>query len=223
MQTRQTAELPKIEVIIISLCALPWFAFAFSLFVTGSFSTRYVVAGALLPAIAFPYLSDKLPSRQLVVLTLIALIINILMIRSNAPDPVADVLTVLQRPRPSFPIVVGEGQLFIELMEAADPTIRSKLVYLKRPVGSISPDPTNENEVIRLATFHSDYWLSEHNAFVECTFEFYELYRPYMSTDTTTPALIKEGILGSPLDAERGILLFRAVTPTGIQRSEARR
>jgi hypothetical protein len=223
VQTRQAAGLPEIEVVIISLCALPWFAFAFSVYVTGSFSARYMVAGALLPAIAFPYVLDKLPSRRLVVLILVPLMAGVLLIRSYAPDPIADVLTVLQRPRPSFPIVVGEGQLFIELMEAADPSTRSKLVYLKRPVGSISPDPTNENQVIRLVTFHPDYWLSERNAFAECTFEFYELYRPYMSTDTTTPALIKEGILGSPLDAERGILLFRAVTPTGIQRSEARR
>jgi hypothetical protein len=223
VQPGQATVLPKLEIVIISLCALPLIAFAFSLFITGSFSTRYMVAGALLPAIAFPYLLDKLPSRRLVALALVPLIVGILIIRSHAPDPIADALTVLQKPRPSLPIVVGEGLLFIELMEAADPSTKSKLVYLKRPAGSSSPDPTNENQVIRLATFHPDYRISEQPAFLAGNVDFYELYRPNMSTDTTTPALIEKGILANPVDAEHGILLFRASSPTEVQQGAPNR
>jgi hypothetical protein len=213
IQPRPVAQLSKIEIVIICLCILPLITFAFSLFVTGSFSSRYMAAGALLPAIAAPYMLDGLPSRRFVALALVPLIVGILILRSHAPDPVADVLTVLQKHRPAFPIVVGEGLLYIELMEAADPNTKPELVYLKRPAGSPSPDPTNENLVTRLATFHPEYRVSEQNAFLESNANFYELYRPGISTDTTTPSLIEKGRLGGPLDAERGILLFLPLPP----------
>jgi len=223
VQTRLVARLTEIEIVIICLCILPLITFAFSLFVTGSFSSRYMAAGALLPAIAVPYLLDKLPSRRFVALALVPLIVGILILRSHAPDPVADALTVLQKPRPSFPIVVGEGRLYIELVEAADASTKSELVYLKRPAGSFSPDPTNENMVTRLATFHPEYWVSEQNAFLESNANFYALYRPGLSTDTTTPSLIEKGRLGGPLDAEHGILLFRASPPAETQQGDAKR
>ena len=223
IQTGPVVQLTKIEIVIISLCILPLITFAFSLFVTGSFSSRYMAAGALLPAIAAPYMLDRLPSRRFVALALVPLIVGILILRSHAPDPVADALTVLQKPRPAFPIVVGEGLLYIELMEAADPNTKSELVYLKRPAGSFSPDPTNENLVTRLATFHPEYRVGEPNAFLESNANFYELYRPGMSTDTTTPSLIEKGRLGSPLDAERGILLFQPLPSPQAPQSDAKR
>lgn len=217
----QAAVLSKLEIVIISLCFLPLIAFAFSLFVTGSFSPRYMAAGALLPAIALPYVLNKVPSREIVALALVPLIVGILVLRSHLPDPIADALTILQKPRPPLPIVVGEGLLYIELVEAADPSTRSKLVYLKRPAGSLSPDPTNENQVIRLATFHPEYRVSEQKAFLDSNTSFYELCRPNMTTDTTTPALKEKGLLTGPLDAENGILLFRAEPPVENQQGSA--
>jgi hypothetical protein len=214
IQTSTVVRLTEIEIVITSLCILPPITFAFSVFVTGSFSSRYMAVGALLPAIAAAYMLDKLSSRRFVASALVPLIVGILVLRSHAPDPVADVLTVLQKPRPSFPIVVGEGLLYIELTEAADANTKSELVYLKGPPGSFSPDPTNENLIARLATFHPEYRVSEQNAFLNSNANFYELYRPGRTTDTTTPSLVEKGRLGSPLDAERGILLFQASSPT---------
>lgn len=210
---RQTAGLTEIEIVIVALCFLPVITFAFSAFVTGSFSTRYMVAGALLPAIAAPYMLDKLPSRWLVAPAMATFICGILILRAHAPNATADALEVLQKARPSLPIVVGDGYLYIDLMEAADASTRSNLVYLKRPAGSRSPDPTNENMIIRLATLHPEYRVSEQNVFLAGNPEFYELYRPGGFTDTTTPALIEKGLLGTVLDAERGFLLFRALSP----------
>jgi len=217
VRAKHAAGLSEIEIAILSLCLLPLMAFGFSLFVTGSFSARYMAAGALLPAIAAAYVLDKSPWRRRVALALIPAIVVILATRSHAADPIAEALAILQKPTPSLPIVVGEGLLFIELMEAADATTRSKLVYLKRPVGSFSPDPTNENEVIRLATFHPDYRVIERDAFLRGNASFYLLHRPNMSTDTTTPALIEKGLLGSPVDAENGVLLFRSPPSTKNQ------
>ena len=113
-QTREVWVPSQLQIAIIALCLLPLITFAFSLFVTKSFSARYMVAGALLPAIAFPYVLEKLPSRRLVALGLVPLIVGILVVRSHAPDPIADTLAVLQEPTPAYPIVVGEGLLFIE-------------------------------------------------------------------------------------------------------------
>src|SRR6185437_15715013 len=172
-----------------SLCALPFITFAFSLFVTKAFSGRYMSAAALLPAVAGAYLLDKLPARRVVALALIPVIAGTLMNRLSVrpPDLIGDALTAVQRAKPPFPIVVGEGLLYIELMEAAEPATRARLVYLKRPEGAPSPDPTNENEVVRLATFLPDYRVSEQAAFLASTPIFYTLYRPHATVDATRP------------------------------------
>jgi hypothetical protein len=218
----RAAGLPRLEIVIVALCVLPLLTFAFSLFVTKSFNARYMVAGALLPAIAAPYLLNRLPARRIVALVLIPVLVVILIQRSRAPDYIGEVLTVLHKATPPLPIVVGEGLLYIELMEAADTSTRSRLVYLQRPQDSLSPDPTNENLVTRLAASHPDYRVSESKAFLKDYAGFYELYRPNGSTDTTTPALIEKGILASPVDAEHGVMLFRALPPAEIQQGEAR-
>jgi hypothetical protein len=88
----------ELEIVIIALCALPLMAFALSLFVTGSFSARYMAAGALLPAIAVPYVLDKLPSGRAVALALVPLILGIFLFRAHAPDPIADALTMTYSP-----------------------------------------------------------------------------------------------------------------------------
>jgi hypothetical protein len=225
MRPSQTAVLSELQIVIISLCALPFVTFAFSLFVTKSFSDRYMSSAALLPAIAAACLVDKLPARRVVTLTLVPVIAGagILCNRvERAPDRIDDALAVTQRASPPLPIVVGEGLLYIELMEAADPATRARLVYLKRPDGVVSPDPTNENEVLRLATFMPDYRVSEPAAFLDNTPAFYTLYRPNASTDTTTPSLIAAGAVGVPVDAEGGILLFRASAARSEQRGGAR-
>jgi len=218
----RASRLSRLEIVIIALCILPLLTFAFSFFVTKSFSARYMVAGALLPAIAAPYLLNRSRARRIVALVLIPLLVAILIQSSRAPDPLGEVLTVLQRATPPLPIVVGEGLLYVELMEAADPSIRSRLVFLQTPEGLLSPDPTNENLVTRMAALHPDYRVSKPKEFLKDNAGFYELYRPNGSTDTTTPALIENGILASPLDTEHGIMLFRALPPAEIQQGKAR-
>jgi hypothetical protein len=218
---RPAAGLSEFDIVMIALCLLPALTFGFSLFVTGSFSPRYMAAGALLPAIAAAAMLDRLPWRRFVALGLVPLIVGVLILRAHAPDPIANALAVVQKPAPSGPIVVGEGLLYIELMDAADASTRSKLVYLKRPAGAFSPDPTNENEVTRLATFNPEYRVDDRAAFLEANARFNVLYRPNESTDTTMPALLDQGLLGSPVTAEHGILLFRSSPPTPPQQHEA--
>jgi hypothetical protein len=213
----RAVRLSRLGIVVIALCLLPFITFAFSLLVTKSFNARYMVGAALLPAIAAPYLLNRSPVRRTVAIVLIPVLVVILIQRARAPDYIGEALTVLRKAAPPLPIVVGEGLLYVELMEAADPSTRSRLVYLLRQQGSVSPDPTNENLVTRMAAFHPDYQVSAPREFLKDNAAFYELYRPNGSTDTTTPALIEKGILGPPLDAENGIMLFRAVPAAEIQ------
>jgi Dolichyl-phosphate-mannose-protein mannosyltransferase len=199
-----------LEIAIISLCLLPLMGFAFSVLVTKSFSARYIAAGALLPALLVPYIVDRLRRRQIIAAAFVPFVAAVLVLRAHAHDPIADALAVLHKDTAAAPIVVGEGGLYIELMEAADSATRSKLVYLVRPPGTFSPDPTNENETIRLATFHPEYQVEGLDAFLEQSRPFYVLSRRNVSVDTTTPALMSKGALKKLVTAENGILLYRS-------------
>lgn len=210
VQPRRPGSLSQLEIAMIALAALPFVAFAFALVVTKSFSPRYMAAASLLPALAAAYMLDRLRWRRGMALALIPLISGIVAVRANAPDFVSDALAAVQQAPLSESIVVGEGLLYIELMQAADAGTRARLYYLTRPAGAVSPDPTNENEVIRLATFHPDYQVSTFAAFFKTHTRFTVLSRPNFSTDTTTPALSAKGWLGKPVNAGNGVLLFPA-------------
>jgi hypothetical protein len=208
---------------MIALGALPFVAFAFSLFATHSFSSRYMAGAALLPAIAVPYALDRLLSWRTASLALVPLIVAPLVLHTPTAHGIPDALAVVDATKPPLPIVVGEGLLYIELMEAAAPPTRLRLFYLTRPAGLASPDPTNENEVTRLAGLRSDYLVDDTNAFLAAHKDFYVLARPKVSIDTTTPVLIQRGLLEPARDAGNGIQLFRAAVPDHAQRGEAER
>jgi hypothetical protein len=207
----------RLEIMIIALCALPIITFSLSYFVTKTFAPRYTSGVALLSGIAAAYIWSKLPTRHIVALGLVPLLAVSNFNRARSSDPVRDVLSSLEVPRMPMPVVVGEGQLYIELMEAADPQTRSQLVYLLRPPGSVSPDPSNENQVQRLASFHTDYRVSGQEAFLASNPDFYVIVRPAETTDTTTPSLIKKGLLGGLLTANGRVLIFRAGQPDATQ------
>jgi hypothetical protein len=215
------AGLSRLDMVIIALCALPFTAFAFSFFVTGSFSVRYIATAALLPAILVPYMLDRSPWRRTASLALVPLIVAVLSTRAQPANGIADALAVLQKAEAPLPIVVGEGLLYIELMEAAEPSQRSRLVYLTRPAGSLSPDPTNENAVIRLAGMRPEYQVRDADAFLSAHGSFYVLARPNVSIDTTTPLLAERGLLEHPFVVDDDIELFRSRAPTRMQRSGA--
>jgi hypothetical protein len=202
--------LDRLEIVILALCTLPFITFALAFFVTKSFAGRYAIPAALISGIAAAYILNKLPSRRVVALALIPFILGTLIIRSHEPDPITDVLTALATPRQPLPVVIGEGRLYVELMEAVDAKTRLTLVYLLNPPDSISPDPTNENIVKRLTPFVPEYRVSKQVEFLSTNPRFYVLSRLNFSTDTTTPSLIKKGLIGGPLDIVQDTILFYA-------------
>jgi hypothetical protein len=197
------------EIAITALACLPAMVFGLSL-ITHSFSMRYMAPGMLFPAIVAPYLINRSAARRTVALALIPAIAALLLYQSHAPDPPADALRVAQTGSVHAPIVVAEGGLYIELMQSADAAMRSRLVYLRRPAGTISPDPTNENEVIRLASFHPEYHVSDQAIYLRTHPQFEVLFRPNFSTDTTTGPLIAQGVLAGEPNSQKGAYLLPA-------------
>ena len=209
-----SSEASNLESCLIALCLLPPTAFAFSVFVHeilqrplyGGWGTHSGHRCSLA-------CSTCCRGGARTTVAIVPLVAAMLVLRAQAPHPIAQAMAVLTKAAPPLPIVVGEGLLYIELMEAVDPGTRAKLVYLTRTAGAISPDPTNENEVIRLAGLNPEYRVRDEAAFLATHERFYVLSRPHMSTDTTTPSLVAKGLLKNPLDAEHGVLLFLSSAP----------
>jgi len=212
--------LSRLEIILLSIFSLPFLTFALAFFVTKTFSPRYIIAAALLSAIAPAVMLNRLPSRRLVALALIPLLLGTMAGRAHAPlsiipESATDALALLRTPRPPLPIVVGEGLLYIELMDSADPKTRSLLVYLERPADQPSPDPTNENLVKNLAAFRPDYRVQQQSRFLANHPSFYLLARPNASTDTTTPSLIQQKLIVGMVNQLGDAQIFRANANAG--------
>ena len=206
-----------IEIAIIALCALPVATFLLSFLVTKSFSLRYMSAAALLPALALPWAVDRLPARNALVAVLVPLMALQLLHRSRGPDPLADTLAVLAQPGPTLPpglpIVVGEGLRYIELMYAAPPETRARLVYLKAPPGTVSPDPTNENEAVRMAALHPDYRVLDQAPFLAANPRFLVLAVVDATTDLTTASLVGRGLIDGVAAIRSNVVLLRGTSP----------
>ncbi len=201
--------LGRLELIILALCTIPLISFAFSFFITKAFSPRYMSSVSLLSAIAAGYIVDKLPVRRFLATGLVLVISAQLVHRAKKADPTQEALLVVHTLPPTLPIVVGEGLLYIELLEAADQAVRDRLTYLLKAPNTISPDPTNENIVKRVASIYPDYRVKEQDRFLAETPSFYVVTRQ-MTTDTTTPSLIEKSLVGPPVTLAKGVLVFQA-------------
>ena len=206
--------LSRLEIIMLTLFAIPFIAFALSFLVTHTYASRYALPAALLIAIGPAFMLDRLPSRQIVALALLPLVLGTIIVRAHTPNPLisapfTDALTILNASRPPFPVVVSQGMLYVELVEAADAKTRSTLVYLRKPADAPNPDPTDERLVASLATFHPEYQVADPAEFLAKNPSFYVLYMPGASVDTTTPWLIKQGLITGLVNEEGNTLLVR--------------
>jgi hypothetical protein len=206
------AEITRLEITAIALFSIPFVAFLFSLLASSSFAVRYASAASLFPGVLYGCAMRRTPYRNWIACLLAPLVAGSLLMRqedfnSGLLAPAQSVLAATaEKP---LPIVVGDGLLFIELMEGADARTRSQLVFLLSPPETISSDPTNENQVKRLAVIHREYHVREQSAFLSETPCFYELFRSSSGSDATTASLMRQGLLQAPLLEEGGVLLFR--------------
>jgi len=156
-QEKQASPPPpsQANIVLIGLAAIPIGAFALAVLATGSFMPRYASAAGLL---AGPALGLWLGRRHypdwmaLLPLPFVALSL-VMQTQSHKRGPIiaAAAQAIVDTPA-NMPVVTGDGQLYLELLAALPPAQNRRLAYLAGPTPDHSPDPTNEHEVLRLAT-----------------------------------------------------------------------
>lgn len=196
-------------IILAALAAIPVMGFGVSVVVTHAFSERYISSLALLPALLAGLVVDRSPRPNLLSAALILLICPVLATRAHGGfhEP-ATALTVIQALPTSEKIVVGEAKLYIELMEAAPPEVRARLVYLRNKPGEILPDPTNEHLLLQNTRDHPGLVTLDQTNFTSAFPRFYVLARPSGSVDGTTPSLSRGGFLKQPPTICGAIFVF---------------
>jgi hypothetical protein len=189
------SEPQPLTIILLAVLALPFVTFLLSLLVTRSFAARYIAGFGLLPAMALALMLGQAVDRRVIALALVVVADFALIGRTRAHDPLPGIASLVAASRSDTPIVVGEGLLYIELIENLRPELRPRLLYLRTPRDSLNADPTNEHEVVRLSEIHSNYHVESFERFMTQRSEFYVLTRPGETVDAVTPVLKAKGLI----------------------------
>jgi len=163
---------------LLALALLPFAGWAVSAFVTGSFSPRYIVGVALLPALGLPYILRDLKPAPLIAILLVPLITLNLVEQALWQDwaaPSGEMTLILRAPPAPVPIVIDQGQHYIELVEALPPAVAARCLFVTTSPGIARPDPTNENQVHRLAGLLPGYRVETAPAFLAAHRTFFML------------------------------------------------
>lgn len=150
----------NLVIMMIVLAALPLMAFALGVVATGSFVPRYALGFVLLPALVVAVALSRIEGARIAALLILPVLLVALLWQAKdserAPATLAAIRLVRQNPQ-AMPVLVGSGLLYIELIGALSPAEQQRIVFVTGPRGVERPDPTNENEVLRLAGFDRRY------------------------------------------------------------------
>jgi hypothetical protein len=210
--------LSRRHILLIGLGAYPLIAFLFGLVVVGSFYYRYIAPAALFPGLAIAVLLvGRLQFRNAFALLLSPILALNLLYQIKGLDSysarsalVTDTLSDLASTEQKLPVVVGDPLRFVELMFAADPRSRSRLVYLLPPEGVHPVDTTGLHQVQRLKRIYPSWAVIPTRQFLRTPRCFYLLFEP-TQLEATSPWLLENGYVGSAED--KNLRLFRAGGP----------
>lgn len=144
----------NLDIIIGITCAIPLLVFIFSATVTHTYNLRYVIAGAfglsMLTARLIASIGEARAFSYFVVAASIGLTAYVAA-TDVVPTSRERALTVVNQAPAGMTVVTGDALRFMELREAARADVSARLLYLKSLAGTASPDPTNENQLLRWA------------------------------------------------------------------------
>jgi hypothetical protein len=163
---------------LLALTLLPFAGFALGALVTGSFAPRYIAGVALLPALGLPYALRDLKPAALIAAILVPLIAETAVaaaLRQDWAAPSGELTLLAHAPATPAPIVIDQGQHYIELMETLPPAVAARCVFVTTSPGIVRPDPTNENQVRRLARLLPGYHVQTAPAFLAAHPKFFVL------------------------------------------------
>jgi hypothetical protein len=185
------------------------------LFVTKTFNTRY----ALIAALGFSLLAAYTISRVRITRVpawILVLVASPLTFLSGSPPEginVSDQLSVLSKASVlSYPIVIPDARLYFELMEAAPPSLKSRLVYVDLPPGAKTLDSTNEHHVDRWHQIRPDLKVMRANEFFAHNSRFY-VFHIRASIYVITDWLIDRRLISKPIAENEDSWLLEAQAP----------
>jgi len=164
-QPRPADNLP---IIIAVTCAIPLLVFAFASVVTHTFNMRYVIAATLGLSLFTVQLIAGMRWAAAGAYAATAAAAGVLIYSLVVPPQSLTTrsIALVNGARSALTIATGQGLRYLELREGAAPAAVSRLVYLKSPRGTASPDPTNEHQVERWASIDARVAVSDIAPFV---------------------------------------------------------
>jgi hypothetical protein len=188
----------NLVIILAALAMIPVVAYVLGVVATGSFVGRYALGIALFPGLALACaLSATNHATVSAVLVSPCVVLSLLSQAKDtwAPAPVAALKLLREQPLLS-PVMIGDGQLYTEMVGALAPADRERIIYLAKPKEAESPDPTNENAVKRLSSFDSRFRYTEYNDALQTNGKFYVLRSITGATDIAFQELLRHKFLG---------------------------
>ena len=200
------------------VCALP-IGFAFALLATHVFSARYALLATPGAILLMVLLLARLPHGARVGSALLPLLCLLPLLRPPPADTSRSALALLAAAPDAGPIAVGDGNLFLELMESADPRTRARLVYLSPTPGGDPGDTSAEHQLLRLKrAFRPDLPVFDPVTFRASTPAFQALWRPTKATDGLGPWLVANGQVAGIRGQNADVMLLAVKTRSDAQR-----
>ena len=184
----------NLVIIMLALAAIPFGAYALGIVATGSFVPRYAVGVTLLPGLMIAVAAATCPHPRrtaTIILPLAALTLIAQSADTNRTGLMMQMRDILAR-HPGQPMLVGDGDLYIELIDFLEPLDAGRVRYLASPRDAANPDPTNEHELQRLASIDSRYHVVPFEQAVASPAGF-EFLRTTNEADVAFPELLRRG------------------------------
>lgn len=218
---RQEAPRPEdsetcgLAIVGVGLLAYLPVGFALAVGVTHAFSARYALAATMGAVVLVALGVAHSPFRRGVAYALLAILCVLPLARGGPGDLSAAAMRLLQAHPSTGPIVIGDGNFYMEMMEAADPEVRARLVYLLRPDGVVDGDTSAEHQLLRLKkSFRPDLAVRDFASFVSEHPAFVLFARPGKATDGLSPWLVQEGWATGVASLQPALALMQARVPS---------
>jgi hypothetical protein len=193
--------------ITLGLFFFPIIVFVFSLLVTRTYNLRYLLT-AMLGMSAM--IVGGLPSNALLRRCLPGLALLAALLPLGALDLDGRPVEFAARVEGDCPIVIADGLQFFPLVEAADPAIRRRVVYLTVPAGTDMGDPTAQHQIERWKEINPRLPVEGVEEFLLKNPKFYVVDRQ-SSDDTPARYLLRQGKI-QLVDMVGKTLIYRSVT-----------
>ncbi len=210
---RPSALLSRLEIMMIALALIPIVTFLIAAVITKAYSERYITGVTLLAPMAAGAVLGGLRDGRIVAVLLTPLVVFDL-VHKTRPNPgvYGGVLPTLEQyTRDStLPIVVDDAVFFLQILYAADPEMRSRMVFLTAPDQSPPRDPTGQNFMLRTAKFVDYVHVAKLDDFLRAHPRFYLLTEMQTRAITVVPPLMRACALGPFVVQINGKFLFNA-------------